>query len=705
MNKNEFIKNIKFWNWEDYRDCHSDLNNKSKHFLLKHALIHGIGENRKIIMNEKINKSIGHKLIEANFDLLLPKDFVWNEYINLHSDLKYMNEKQAKIHYIMNGNYEQRNYINTSNINNGITKIKWQEPNKTEKECHEKFFNSNSKNDAKVNYISIPWANVIEFCHKYNNNLKDMLSANNYNLNFINSKDKINITTFQSYHIWKWIDQLASLNINVIFCPHAEKEKSKDAFLKYRVLVLPILLYPVITPKTNIDEKINKAKELCKHDKVDDIIKNNNTYDYSFVGNTKYGNSKEGERCTNVRQKLVHYLNNSNLNVYCKTLDEWHFNNEIYGKLLGKLKTDEIKAKDNLINEVNYHNIMKNSKYVLCPIGIGPNSIRYSETLIYEKIPIIISDNMWLPREDIFNKCSIKIKENSVFDLTNLKNINENDILAARNYLEDLSKPIQEFISDESYILLTQLYFDKNKEKRDEIIYCIDKNIKHNLIKKIVIFFEIISENKNVENVTEKIYDMYPLLKNSKIELNIIYRSRIKEISMNEMLEYSNNFIGQKCILSNNDIYFDESLNKIKKTSLIKNNEVVCLTRTNVFEMIGGTGKIWQKHNASQDSWIYVSPIKVPTQKVYLGWIRSDNLLCGLLHELGYNLSNPTDYINAFHYQKKSKSINDVHKGFAHNPKKCRRVLFSNVHEISNTPILLSPRGAAFIMRSMKHQN
>ena len=695
MKKEEFIKNLKFWNWKDYRDSYPDLNNKSETFLLRHVLNNGIKENRNIIMDKNMNEGISKKTIEKNFDLLLPKDFYWKDYIYLHSDLKNMNENNAKCHYILNGNFEERNYIIDTNINNSnkITKIKWQEPNKTEKECYEKFLNSSSNSNKNVNYITIPWANVIEFCHNYDNNLKATLLANNYNLNFINSKDKINIITFQSYHIWKWIDQLASLNIHVIFCPHAEKKKSIDAFLRYRVLVLPIMLYPVITPMTNIDEKINKVKELCEDKEVDDIINNNNIYDFSFIGNIKYINSEEGRRCSNVRQKLVEYLNTTNLNYYSKTLNEWHFNNEIYGEHLGKLKTDKIKIRNNLLNEINYYNIMKNSKYVLCPIGIGPNSIRYSETLMYNKIPIIISDNMWLPREDIFNKCSIKIKENSVFDLTNIKNINENDILTAKNYLEDLSNPIQEFINDESYILLTQLYFDKNKEKRDEVIYCIDKNIKHNLIKKIVIFFEIISENKNVENVEndkKEIYDMYPLLKNSKIELKILYKTKIKNVSMNEILEYSNNFIGQKCILSNNDIYFDDSLNKIKKTSLIKNNEVICLTRTNVFDIITGTGKIWEKHNASQDSWIYVSPIKIPTEKIYLGWIRSDNLLCGLLHELGYNLSNPTDYINAFHYQNKSNTNSDRDKGFIHDKTKCLRVLFSNIHETSKTLNLYS---------------
>ena len=110
MNKELFIKNINFWDWKAYRDDHTDLNNKSEYMLLKHVLIYGISENRNIIINDENNNIISKTNIAKNFDLLLPKDFNWNEYISLYSDLKDMNENQAKIHYILHGNYEGRNY-------------------------------------------------------------------------------------------------------------------------------------------------------------------------------------------------------------------------------------------------------------------------------------------------------------------------------------------------------------------------------------------------------------------------------------------------------------------------------------------------------------------------------------------------------------------------------------------------------------------
>lgn len=108
-----FIKYVRFWDWEDYRNKNDDLNDKSFDELLRHALTHGIKEKRKITINKNINKTITLNVIKNNFDLLLPKDFNWSEYISLHSDLKNMNKNEAKCHYIFYGNYEGRSYKRT----------------------------------------------------------------------------------------------------------------------------------------------------------------------------------------------------------------------------------------------------------------------------------------------------------------------------------------------------------------------------------------------------------------------------------------------------------------------------------------------------------------------------------------------------------------------------------------------------------------
>lgn len=109
MNKDYFIKNIKLWNWIAYKDNHPDLNKKSEDFIIKHVLKHGINEGRNITMDGK--NRISKKTITKNFNLFLPEDFNWHIYISLYNDLKHMNEIDAKIHYILYGNYEGRSYI------------------------------------------------------------------------------------------------------------------------------------------------------------------------------------------------------------------------------------------------------------------------------------------------------------------------------------------------------------------------------------------------------------------------------------------------------------------------------------------------------------------------------------------------------------------------------------------------------------------
>lgn len=134
MKKEEFIKNIKFWDWKAYRNTfkvkldriHAN-DNDSQDFLLKHVLDHGIKENRKIIIDKNNKHQISRKTIEKNFHLLLPSDFNWKKYIDLHKDLKKINETGAKCHYIIYGNYEGRSYsyeiISKNNfINNLSTK-------------------------------------------------------------------------------------------------------------------------------------------------------------------------------------------------------------------------------------------------------------------------------------------------------------------------------------------------------------------------------------------------------------------------------------------------------------------------------------------------------------------------------------------------------------------------------------------------------
>ena len=54
-------------------------------------------------------------------------------------------------------------------------------------------------------------------------------------------------------------------------------------------------------------------------------------------------------------------------------------------------------SEDKIQFQLMYKHTLKNSKFVLCPLGTGPSTIRIWEALSSGSIPIIISDNLKLP--------------------------------------------------------------------------------------------------------------------------------------------------------------------------------------------------------------------------------------------------------------------------------------------------------------------
>ena len=205
---------------------------------------------------------------------------------------------------------------------------------------------------------------------------------------------------------------------------------------------------------------------------------------------------------------------------------------------------------------------------------------------------------------------------------------------------------------NETFNLLTVWFdMDTTTTRFKEYLHVINLNLKNNNIKKIYLFFEYL-ENFNLDEILNK----FDFFKNDKIIIIPKKKNYKRHISFNEMIEFSNkNLFGEKILISNNDIYF-ENLNKVKKDKLILKNMVLALTRTNVFDTAPTVDTM------SQDSWIFVSPIKIPNDIVYIGWQGCDNRLAYELFNLGYNLSNPVDIIKCYHYQKING--NGEYKGF-----------------------------------------
>ena len=155
--------------------------------------------------------------------------------------------------------------------------------------------------------------------------------------------------------------------------------------------------------------------------------------------------------------------------------------------------------------------------------------------------------------------------------------------------------------NNEKFILIISLYNEKNEIRLNEYIICLTHNIKNKLIKKIVVFMDI-TFGKNI--IFEQIFKKF----SNKIDII----ECMGRPSFFDMFNLSNNkYSNEKIIVSNSDIIFDHTINKLSKLKL-KNN-FFALTRWDFIDEI--TPKPRLKYNkimdSSKDCWIYSSPINI----------------------------------------------------------------------------------------------
>ena len=185
-------------------------------------------------------------------------------------------------------------------------------------------------------------------------------------------------------------------------------------------------------------------------------------------------------------------------------------------------------------------------------------------------------------------------------------------------------------------ILVTSYYKSSNKDRQKEIDECILKNIDNPMI-------------TNIYLLNDKIYNSR-ILKNDKIkQFNIIKENKLL---FKDAIEFINSYChNENVILSNTDIYFDETLELLEDFNL--NNKVLCLLRHDV--NIDGKIDIFRHFGEprwdSQDSWIFKSPLKIDINELNFsfGTLGCDNMFASKLYEQDYQLYNPSYSIKIYH--------------------------------------------------------
>ena len=352
-------------------------------------------------------------------------------------------------------------------------------------------------------------------------------------------------------------------------------------------------------------------------------------------------------RPTIIRNKLLQLDHPQNCVV--KKNDAWHFNDRVYGNHLNVINKDEDFESKESKRETEYRKLLFDSRFSLCPLGSGPNSIRIWESLSYGSIPVIISDDVWFPKiKNVnYNEFMVFIKEKDVARIPEiLQTINpareeimrEKGLEFYRIHVDLIFGFCMEylFVPENKYNLLIPWYNCKDATRYSELLYCLNENIKNNAVKNIVLFYELIGN----EQMDSKILQM------NKVRIVQVSAEEKRKLSFNQLVTWANkNLPLEKVIISNNDIYFDDTLPLLGRLDLRKN--LVALTRKNHLRYIKN-GKEWKPHNASQDSWIFQAPLKRIENDVYLGWIQSDNILAYEYDSLGYRVVNPWANVNSY---------------------------------------------------------
>ena len=156
---------------------------------------------------------------------------------------------------------------------------------------------------------------------------------------------------------------------------------------KYDIKIIPISLFPVQYRKLN--EKL--------------IDTSDRKIFASFIGcyNQKI-------YISDIRLKLYNIFSKYS-DCLIKETKEWHYQSYVY--------KDKIELK--LEDELEYKLSLSQSIFSLCPSGSGPNSIRIWESMSYGTIPVILADNLVLPKIEGVNyeDCFIIWKESEIENL------------------------------------------------------------------------------------------------------------------------------------------------------------------------------------------------------------------------------------------------------------------------------------------------
>jgi len=250
----------------------------------------------------------------------------------------------------------------------------WQYPAITEKQAYINLRDREASISADGRYFGFPWATLIDKLTNRPADASPLLSAL-HNLSDKNLGKRRVATVCQHIHLLKYQHLFDIAGVTDIFWCH--KTQNLDFLPDYPAIRLhPFPLYPV-----------QCANEYIEEDHVARPIL------YSFVG------AKARDfYLSQARNYIIEELSgNSEGKILAR--DDWFYNEVVYShQILGKSRDNNSMTSGEASAE--FLQSIRESVFVLCPSGSGPNSIRLWETIAGGAVPVILADTIDLPSGD-----------------------------------------------------------------------------------------------------------------------------------------------------------------------------------------------------------------------------------------------------------------------------------------------------------------
>jgi hypothetical protein len=186
------------------------------------------------------------------------------------------------------------------------------------------------------------------------------------------------------------------------------------------------------------------------------------------------------------------------------------------------------------------------------------------------------------------------------------------------------------------FVLMVGFYRDPDPVRMRELLTCLSHNLGNALIDEMHVHVEERQPGRKYYLLEE-----YPVLAHPKVRL-VDHGRRVSYWALFDRANQKCS--GRRVIIANADIYFDNSLAQLDRTSL--EGKLLCLSRWDV-QPDGSTHLF--AHTFSQDAWIFQAPMRPFKNDFLLGLPRCDNRIAWEAQRAGLAVSNPSHTVRAYH--------------------------------------------------------